>query len=84
MLFLALVLGVSAVSHFTYAAYNLTDYVKPGSETHESRESADLDSYEAAHYTDAMQFDAMAVLVAVGLLIGSIAISRKLKRHRRR
>ena len=86
LLILALVIGFVAISDFAYNAYILTDYVHPRSSDPPigslGSESGD-GGWIATEYTDLMQRDAVAVLIAVALLVGSTLIFRRVKRHRR-
>ena len=86
LLILGIVVGVWAVSDFVYNAYILTNYVQPRSRDSPIGSLGSESGYAgwiAAEYTDLMQRDAIAVLIAVALLVGSTLIFRRVKRHRR-
>lgn len=88
LLALGLLMGVLAISDFAYNAYRRTDCLT-GAEFDESgiRIPAPTPSDECitelADRDDRLRLDATIAAVAAAFLIGSIAISRKIKTHRR-
>jgi|ERR1019366_1138905 hypothetical protein len=81
---LALVIGILAISDFAYNAYILTDYVQPrSSDSPIEILGSEYAGGIPAEYTDIMQRDAIAAVLAAAFLITSVVISRRIKRHRR-
>jgi hypothetical protein len=84
LLILALVIGFLAISDFAYNAYILTDYVQPrSSDSPNGNLGSEYSGGISAEYTDLMQRDAIAAVLAAAFLITSVVISRRIKRHRR-
>jgi|GEM_PF-3058361 len=88
LLILALVIGVSAISDFAYNAYERADCspaegIMVGATTISSPPVSEGCSEELARREELLQLDSAAVVLAAALLITSIAISRRIKRHRR-
>jgi hypothetical protein len=92
VLILSTVIGIWAVSDFSYNAYILTDILQRRSDIVQPRSGypfATSQPYPVSdpvvYHNDLMQRDAIAALMAVVLLIGSTVISRRMKRgHSRR
>jgi hypothetical protein len=82
VLILSAVIGIWAVSEFSYHAYAVTVYVQPRSGYPFGRGESYPDNNLAYQY-DLMQRDAIAALMAVVLLIGSTVISRRIERGHR-
>jgi hypothetical protein len=83
-LILGIVIGVSAISDFAYNAYILTDYVQPrSSDSPNGNLGSEYSGGISAEYTDLMQRDAAAAVIAAACMITSTVISRRIRRHRR-
>ena len=83
VLILSAVIGIWAVSDFSYHAYAVTVYVQPRSGYPFGRGESYPDNNLAVYQYDLMQRDAIAALMAVVLLIGSTVISRRIERGHR-
>jgi hypothetical protein len=92
LLFLALVMGILAVSDFAYNAYQVSigfDTVSTldgdGRRVITGDDNATKDKFAyLSHLGNLQRSDAAAAVVAVTLLISSSVMFRRLRRHRRR